>query len=157
MKNLCVGAVCVLAACVVVPELLCMSLFCSPLQWKWKGERRRRKRRRQRRDGVQSFGFLGCVCTTHTHFERLTHPPPTSHPHPPHSLASAHTIFVPHSPLTLFLFIEKMGHTNGYRRGTRYMFQRGFRKHGTLSLTRYLTTYKVGDIVDIKVRRRIQS
>eukprot|EP00048_Salpingoeca_helianthica_P006907 m.104229 g.104229 ORF g.104229 m.104229 type:complete len:159 (-) comp14168_c1_seq1:60-536(-) len=43
-----------------------------------------------------------------------------------------------------------MGHTNGYRRGTRYMFARGFRKHGALPLNKYLTTYKVGDIVDIK-------
>jgi large subunit ribosomal protein L21e len=49
-----------------------------------------------------------------------------------------------------------MGHTNGYRRGTRYMFSRGFRNHGALALNKYLTTYKVGDIVDIKVRMRSQ-
>ncbi len=45
-----------------------------------------------------------------------------------------------------------MGHTKGYRRGTRYMFARGFRNHGKLPLSTYLTTFKKGDIVDIKVR-----
>ena len=44
-----------------------------------------------------------------------------------------------------------MGHTKGYRRGTRYMFARKFRQHGTIALSTYLTTYKVGDTVDIKV------
>jgi ribosomal protein L21E len=44
-----------------------------------------------------------------------------------------------------------MGHTRGLRRGTRYMFARGFGKHGTIGLATYLKTYKVGDIVDIKV------
>lgn len=44
-----------------------------------------------------------------------------------------------------------MGHTNGYRRGTRYMFARRFRQHGPLALSKYMVTYKVGDIVDIKV------
>ena len=43
-----------------------------------------------------------------------------------------------------------MGHTKGYRSGTRYMFQRAFRQHGPLALTKYLTLFKVGDIVDIK-------
>lgn len=45
-----------------------------------------------------------------------------------------------------------MGNTKGLRRGTRYMFQRAFRKRGAIGLTTYLTPYKVGDIVDIKVR-----
>ena len=44
-----------------------------------------------------------------------------------------------------------MGHTKGYRRGTRYMFSRDFGKHGTIALSTYLKTYKVGDFVDIKV------
>ena len=48
-----------------------------------------------------------------------------------------------------------MGTTKGLRRGTRYMFARDFRKHGPLALTKYLTVYKRGDIVDIKVRRRV--
>ena len=45
-----------------------------------------------------------------------------------------------------------MGHTKGYRRGTRYMFARAFRQHGTIPLSTYLATYKIGDRVDIKVR-----
>lgn len=44
-----------------------------------------------------------------------------------------------------------MGHTNGYRRGTRYLFSRRFRKHGPVHLSTYLKVYKRGDIVDIKV------
>ena len=44
-----------------------------------------------------------------------------------------------------------MGHTKGYRRGTRYAFARKFRHHGPLALTTYMTQFKVGDIVDIKV------
>jgi ribosomal protein L21E len=32
------------------------------------------------------------------------------------------------------------------------MFARDFRKHGALGLTKYLTVFKRGDIVDIKVR-----
>ena len=37
------------------------------------------------------------------------------------------------------------------------MFQRDFRKHGALSLTTYLKTYKVGDIVDIKANGSIHK
>merc|ERR1712136_220672 len=44
-----------------------------------------------------------------------------------------------------------MTNTKGYRRGTRYMFSKKFREHGTIPLTKYLTVYKKGDIVDIKV------
>jgi len=43
-----------------------------------------------------------------------------------------------------------MTNPKGYRRGTRYMFAKGFRKHGTEHLSTYLKVYKVGDIVDIK-------
>lgn len=43
-----------------------------------------------------------------------------------------------------------MVNTNGYRRGTRYMFARDFRKHGTEHLSTYLTVYKRGDLVNIK-------
>ncbi len=53
--------------------------------------------------------------------------------------------------LTSYSQSFKMGHTKGYRRGTRYMFARQFRHHGPLSLSTYMTTFKVGDIVDIKV------
>ena len=66
-----------------------------------------------------------------------------------------------------------MVNTKGYRRGTRYLFSRDFRKHGesvgapviesnplcvlfhhnlgTQHLSTYLKIYKVGDIVDVKV------
>ncbi|ODV89225.1 hypothetical protein CANCADRAFT_58210 [Tortispora caseinolytica NRRL Y-17796] len=50
-----------------------------------------------------------------------------------------------------------MAHTHGYRSGTRYMFARDFRKHGGLPLSTYLKTYKVGDIVDIKVNGSIHK
>ncbi|XP_077984200.1 large ribosomal subunit protein eL21-like [Glandiceps talaboti] len=40
--------------------------------------------------------------------------------------------------------------TNGYRRGTRYMFSRDFRKKGPFLLSTYMKLYKRGDIVDIK-------
>lgn len=44
-----------------------------------------------------------------------------------------------------------MTNTKGYRRGTRYLFSRPFRKHGTLALSTYLKVYRRGDIVDVKV------
>lgn len=44
-----------------------------------------------------------------------------------------------------------MTNSKGYRRGTRDLFARKFRKHGTLPLSKYLEVYKVGDFVDIKV------
>ena len=45
-----------------------------------------------------------------------------------------------------------MGKTKGYRRGTRYLFSRPFRKHGVEHLSTYMKVYKRGDIVDVKVR-----
>ncbi|RKP28510.1 hypothetical protein METBISCDRAFT_20437, partial [Metschnikowia bicuspidata] len=47
--------------------------------------------------------------------------------------------------------------SRGYRSGTRYMFQRDFKKHGTIPLSTYLTVYKVGDIVDIKANGAVQK
>ncbi|CAG0912682.1 unnamed protein product [Notodromas monacha] len=44
-----------------------------------------------------------------------------------------------------------MTNPKGYRRGTRYMFSRDFRKKGYIPLSTYMQVYKVGDIVDIKV------
>merc|ERR1712066_489866 len=38
----------------------------------------------------------------------------------------------------------------GYRRGTRDMFSRAYKKKGVEHLSTYLRTYKSGDIVDIK-------
>lgn len=43
-----------------------------------------------------------------------------------------------------------MTNTKGYRRGTRSLFSRSFRKHGVEPLTTYLRTYKRGDRVIIK-------
>ncbi|KAL2000309.1 hypothetical protein VTN02DRAFT_3283 [Thermoascus thermophilus] len=50
-----------------------------------------------------------------------------------------------------------MGHSNGLRSGTRYAFSRGFKQHGTIPLSTYLKTYRVGDIVDIKVNGAVQK
>ena len=43
-----------------------------------------------------------------------------------------------------------MGNPTGYRRGTRDMFSRGYKKKGVEHLSTYLTNYKTGDIVDVK-------
>lgn len=43
-----------------------------------------------------------------------------------------------------------MPHSYGRKARTRDMFAKPFRKQGEPSLTKYLTTYRVGDIVDIK-------
>ena len=45
-----------------------------------------------------------------------------------------------------------MTNPKGYRRGTRDMFSRAYKKKGVEHLSTYLRTYKIGDIVDIKVR-----
>ena len=50
-----------------------------------------------------------------------------------------------------------MTNTKGYRRGTRYMFARQFRKHGVIPLSTYMKVYKRGDIVDIKGNGAIQK
>lgn len=50
-----------------------------------------------------------------------------------------------------------MTNTHGYRRGTRYMFSKKFRTKGTIPLTKYLTVYKKGDIVDIKGDGAVQK
>jgi large subunit ribosomal protein L21e len=45
-----------------------------------------------------------------------------------------------------------MTNPKGYRRGTRYMFSRDFRKKGYIPLSTYMQVYRIGDIVDIKVQ-----
>ena len=50
-----------------------------------------------------------------------------------------------------------MTNTKGYRRGTRYMFSRKFKRHGVTPLSRYMKIYKRGDIVDIKGDGAIQK
>jgi large subunit ribosomal protein L21e len=42
-----------------------------------------------------------------------------------------------------------MPHAKGYRAKTRDLFSKGFRRHGPISLSRIMTTYRKGDFVDI--------
>lgn len=44
-----------------------------------------------------------------------------------------------------------MTNPKGYRRGTRDMFSRAYKRKGVEHLSTYLKTYKMGEIVDIKV------
>jgi large subunit ribosomal protein L21e len=50
-----------------------------------------------------------------------------------------------------------MPHSFGYRARTRKLFAQPFRKHGSVSLAKYLTTYKIGDYVDIKANASIHK
>ncbi|KAL1459393.1 hypothetical protein WDU94_011378 [Cyamophila willieti] len=50
-----------------------------------------------------------------------------------------------------------MTNSKGYRRGTRDLFSRPFRRHGTIPLSTYMKVYKVGDIVDIKGHGAVQK
>ncbi|XP_059481625.1 large ribosomal subunit protein eL21 [Neocloeon triangulifer] len=50
-----------------------------------------------------------------------------------------------------------MTNSKGYRRGTRDMFSRPFRKHGVIPLSTYMKVYRVGDIVDIKGHGAVQK
>lgn len=45
----------------------------------------------------------------------------------------------------------------GYRARTRDSFSRGFRQKGYIPLTTYLTSYKLGDYVDIKVNGAVHK
>ena len=44
-----------------------------------------------------------------------------------------------------------MTHSYGYKRKTRHKFKKGFKQHGAIHISKTLTAYKVGDIVDIVV------
>lgn len=44
-----------------------------------------------------------------------------------------------------------MTHSYGYKRRTRHKFRKGFQQHGAIHIAKTLTTYKIGDIVDIVV------
>lgn len=50
-----------------------------------------------------------------------------------------------------------MTNSKGYRRGTRDLFSRKFKKHGVIPLSTYMKVYKVGDIVDIKGNGAVQK
>lgn len=44
-----------------------------------------------------------------------------------------------------------MTHSYGKKRRTRHKFQKGFKNHGAIRMSKNLTNYKVGDIVDVVV------
>jgi len=44
-----------------------------------------------------------------------------------------------------------MTHSYGYKRRTRHKFKKGFKQHGAIHISKTLTTYKIGDIVDVVV------
>jgi large subunit ribosomal protein L21e len=50
-----------------------------------------------------------------------------------------------------------MPHSFGSRARTRHLFSRNFREKGSIPLSTYLTTFKVGDIVDIKANGAIHK
>lgn len=50
-----------------------------------------------------------------------------------------------------------MPHSSGYRKGTRDKFKRPFRGRGVIPLSTYLTTYKIGDYVDIKANGAVHK
>lgn len=50
-----------------------------------------------------------------------------------------------------------MTNSKGYRRGTRDLFSRKFKRHGVIPLSTYMKVYKVGDIVDIKGNGAVQK
>ncbi|RZF38819.1 hypothetical protein LSTR_LSTR000522 [Laodelphax striatellus] len=50
-----------------------------------------------------------------------------------------------------------MTNSKGYRRGTRDLFSRKFRRHGVIPLSTYMKVYKVNDIVDIKGNGAVQK
>lgn len=50
-----------------------------------------------------------------------------------------------------------MPHSFGLRARTRDMFSQAFRKHGPVHMSTYLTTFKIGDYVDIKANGSIHK
>jgi large subunit ribosomal protein L21e len=50
-----------------------------------------------------------------------------------------------------------MPHSYGYRARTRKIFAQPFRKSGPVPLSKYLTTYRLGDYVDIKVNGSVHK
>ena len=50
-----------------------------------------------------------------------------------------------------------MPHSYGYRARTRDLFARDFRKKGTINVSTYLRTYKVGQVVDIKANGAVHK
>lgn len=46
---------------------------------------------------------------------------------------------------------DQMPHSHGYRNNTRKKYAKPFRAHGAIRIAKYLTTYRLGDYVDILV------
>lgn len=44
-----------------------------------------------------------------------------------------------------------MTHSYGYKRKTRHKFRKGFKQHGAIHIAKSLTSYRIGDIVDVVV------
>jgi len=55
------------------------------------------------------------------------------------------------------LLLNNMPHSFGYRARTRKLYQQPFRKNGPVMLSKYLTTYKLGEYVDIKANPSIHK
>ncbi|CAF4522329.1 unnamed protein product, partial [Rotaria sp. Silwood1] len=53
--------------------------------------------------------------------------------------------------------VATMTNPKGYRRGTRHLFARDFKKNGRIPLATYMKIYKRGDIVDIKGNGAVQK
>jgi large subunit ribosomal protein L21e len=50
-----------------------------------------------------------------------------------------------------------MPHSYGYRARTRDLFAQPFRKHGVVPLSKYLTTFKIGEYVDIRANGAVHK
>lgn len=53
--------------------------------------------------------------------------------------------------------LEQMPNAKGYRARTRHLFSKAFRHHGPTHLSTYLTTFKLGEKVDIKGDGSVQK
>ena len=51
----------------------------------------------------------------------------------------------------IIFFLPQLTHSYGYKRKTRHKFRKGFKQHGAIHISKALTSYKIGDIVDIAV------
>jgi len=53
--------------------------------------------------------------------------------------------------IIIYNYLWTMTHSYGYKRRTRHKFKKGFKQHGAIHISKTLTTYKIGDIVDVVV------
>ncbi|KAF8671127.1 Ribosomal protein L21e [Rhizoctonia solani] len=76
---------------------------------------------------------------------------------PPPNRPGACEIIASDEPASIDTFKPKMPHSFGYRARTRHMFKRGFKEHGPIKLSTFVTPYRIGDIVDIKANAAQQK